>query len=158
MKTRNKYFIYLISVLGALFVFGAASVIYCVFNAGLVPSAKSTEHTMAFVYLIVHLIVVAFAAYLASKAYFFKSMIVSVVMTLENGERNPKAYRNAIIVGSVFALAGIFFFLNAFQIIHVMSFFSLGLNMALTNVFLSVSAVSFTLYFYKPVIASKVAN
>ena len=70
-------------------------------------------------------------------------------MTMDNGKKNPSAYRNSLIISIVFGVFGIFFFLNAFGIINVTSFLSLGLNLALTNVGLSLFALCLTIYFYK---------
>lgn len=150
MKSRQKYFLHLTILIAALFAFAAFSVIYIAVNPQLVPEAKKTEHMMSFVYLIIHLLVLAVASYFAIKAYFLKPMIVNVIMTTDRGEKNKKAYRNSLVFSIIFGLAAIFFFLNAFQIIHVLSFFSLGLNITLTNVFLSVASVALILFFYKP--------
>ena len=114
------------------------------------PAEKATENYMAFAYLFIHLIIVAVVFYFAIKSYLIKDQILSVMMTYENGQKNPTSYKKAMIFAIIFGILGIFFFLNAFSIINVMKFFSLGLNLALTNVFLSVSLVALYCYFYAP--------
>ena len=150
MKEKSKYFVGLITLLIGLILFTIFSIIFCVINSSLVPQDKSIEHALAFGYLFIHLIIVMAVLYLALKSYFVKDSLLSVIMTLENGKRNDYAYRNALIISIVFSLIGIYFFLNAFGIIHVMSFFSLGLNVALCNVNLSIGLVALYVYFYKP--------
>ena len=156
MKARSKYFLGLSILIGVLFVFCCFSIIFCVLNFSKLPEEKMTENYMAFAYLFIHLIAVAVVFYFALKSYMYKDQILSVIMTTENGQKNDSAYKKALVFSIIFGILGIFFFLNAFSIIHVMSFFSLGLNLALTNVFLSVASVSLYCYFYK--VESKVVE
>ena len=149
MKTKSKYFLGLSILLGILFVFCCFSIIFCVLNFSKLPENKVTENYMAFAYLFIHLIAIAIVFYFALKSYMYKDQILSVLMTHENGQKNPSAYKKALVFSIIFGILGIFFFLNAFGIINVMKFFSLGLNLALTNVFLSVASVSLYCYFYK---------
>ena len=156
MKTKSKYFLGLSILLGVLFVFCCFSIIFCVLNFSKLPSDKLTENYMAFAYLFIHLIALAIVFYFALKSYLIKDQILSVIMAEENGQKNPSAYKKALFFSIIFGILGIFFFLNAFGIINVMKFFSLGLNLALTNVFLSVAGASLYIYFYK--VESKVVK
>ena len=150
MKTKSKYFLGLIILTIALFVFCCFSIIFNVLKLSSLPDEKRTENFMAFAYLFIHLIIVSAMIIFAVRSYAIKDQILSVFMTLENGQKNPKAYRNCMVFSIIFGILGIFFFLNSFGILHVMKFFSLGLNLALTNVGFTVSAVTLYMYFYKP--------
>ena len=149
MIPRSKYFLGLSVLLGGLFLFCCFSIIFCVLNFANQPAEKATENYMAFAYLFIHLIALAIVFYFALKSYLIKDQILSVMMVEENGKKSSSAYKKALVFSIIFGILGIFFFINAFGIIHVMSFFSLGLNLALTNVFLSVASVSLYCYFYK---------
>ena len=149
MKPRSKYFLGLCVLLGGLFFFCCFSIIFCVLNFSKQPAEKMTENYMAFAYLFIHLIALAIVFYFALKSYLIKDQILSVMMVEENGSKNTSAYKKALVFAIIFWILGVFFFLNGFKIINVMSFFSLGLNLALTNVFLSVASVSLYIYFYK---------
>ena len=142
MKARNKYFLGLSILTILLFVFCCFSIIYMVLNLPSLPDEKRTVNFMSFAYLFLHLIVVAVMIFFAIKSYLVKDMILSVFMTTEHGQKNPKSYRNCLIFA-------VFFFLNSFGILEVMSLFSLGLNIALTNVFLTLSLIPLYMYFYK---------
>ena len=149
MKARNKYFLGLSILTILLFVFCCFSIIYMVLNLPSLPDEKRTVNFMSFAYLFLHLIVVAVMIFFAIKSYLVKDMILSVFMTTEHGQKNPKSYRNCLIFAVVFGIFAVFFFLNSFGILEVMSFFSLGLNIALTNVFLTLSLIPLYMYFYK---------
>lgn len=151
MKTKNKYFLGLIIVSIALFVFCCFTIIFDVLKLSTLPEEKRTENFMAFAYLFIHLIIVGVIVIFAVRSYAIKDQILSVFMTLENGQKNPRAYRNSLIFSIIFGILGIFFFLNSFGIINVMKFFSLGLNLSLTNMGFSVSAITLYMYFYKPI-------
>ena len=114
-----------------------------------IPADQLAGNTLSFIYLFIHLLIVAAVIYLALKSYFQKDQLLSVFMTTEHGRKNEKSYRNCLLFTIIFGILGIFFFLNAFSIIAVTAFLSLGLNLALTNVFLSVSVVALCLLFYK---------
>ena len=150
MKTKSKYFLGLIILTITLFVFCCFSIIFNVLKLSSLPEEKRTENFMAFAYLFIHLIIVSAMIIFAVRSYAIKDQILSVFMTLENGQKNPKAYRNCLVFSIIFGILGIFFFLNSFGILHVMKFFSLGLNLALTNVGFTVFAVTLYMYFYKP--------
>ena len=150
MKTKSKYFLGLIILTIALFVFCCFSIIFDVIKLSTLPEEKRTENFMAFAYLFIHLIIVSAMIVFAVRSYAIKDQILSVFMTLENGQKNPKSYRNSLIFSIIFGILGIFFFLNSFGILHVMKFFSLGLNLALTNVGFTVSVMTLYMYFYKP--------
>ena len=150
MKTKNKYFLGLIIIGVALFLFCCFTIIFDVLKLSTLPEEKRTENFMAFAYLFIHLIIVSAVIIFAVRSFAIKDQILSVFMTLENGQKNLKAYRNSLIFSIIFGILGIFFFLNSFGIIHVMKFFSLGLNLALTNVGFSVFAITLYMYFYKP--------
>lgn len=151
MKTKNNYFLGLIIITLVLFVFCCFTIIFDVLKLSTLPEEKRTENYMAFAYLFFHLIIVGVIVVFAVRSYAIKDQILSVFMTLENGQKNPRAYRNSLIFSIIFGILGIFFFLNSFGIIHVMKFFSLGLNLALTNMGFTVSAITLYMYFYKPV-------
>ncbi len=151
MKTKNKYFLGLIIIAITLFVFCCFTIIFDVLKLSSLPEEKRTENFMAFAYLFIHLIIVGVIIIFAVRSYAVKDQILSVFMTLENGQKNPRAYRNSLIFSIIFGILGIFFFLNAFNIVHVMKFFSLGLDLALTNMGFTVSAITLYMYFYKPV-------
>ena len=150
MKTKNKYFLGLIIIGVALFLFCCFTIIFDVLKLSTLPEEKRTENFMAFSYFFIHLIIVSAVIIFAVRSFAIKDQILSVFMTLENGQKNLKAYRNSLIFSIIFGILGIFFFLNSFGIIHVMKFFSLGLNLALTNVGFSVFAITLYMYFYKP--------
>ena len=150
MKKKSKYFLGLTLLTAGLFVFCCFSIIFAVIKMNTVPKDKRIENTMGFVYLFLHLIILAVAFYYALKSYVQKDQILSVFMTLENGKKNPKAYRNALIFGIIFIILGIWFFLNSFGILSIMSFFSMGLNMALCNVGFSIGGIALYIYFYRP--------
>ena len=150
MKTKSKYFLGLIILTITLFVFCCFSIIFNVLKLSSLPEEKRTENFMAFAYLFIHLIIISAMIIFAVRSYAIKDQILSVFMTLENGQKNPKAYRNCLVFSIIFGILGVFFFLNSFGILHVMKFFSLGLNLALTNVGFTVSVVTLYMYFYKP--------
>ena len=150
MKTKSKYFLGLIILTITLFIFCCFSIIFNVLKLSSLPEEKRTENFMAFAYLFIHLIIVSAMIIFAVRSYAIKDQILSVFMTLENGQKNPKAYRNCLVFSIIFGILGVFFFLNSFGILHVMKFFSLGLNLALTNVGFTVFAVTLYMYFYKP--------
>lgn len=156
MKEKSKYFLGLVILTIALFIFCCFSIIFNVINLSNLPEEKRVENFMAFAYLFIHLIIVAVAIYFALKSYLVKDQILSVFMTLENGQKNPNSYRNSLIFSIFFGIFGLWFFLNSFGILHIMSFFSLGLNLALTNVGLSVASIAFYTYFYKPEALKKI--
>ena len=150
MKTKNKYFLGLIIITIFLFLFCCFTIIFNVIKMPSIPEGKRAESFMAFIYLFIHLIIVSALIFFSLKSYLVKDQILSVFMTLENGRKNPNAYRNCMVFSVIFGILGIFFFLNSFGILHVMKFFSLGLNLALTNVGFTVSSVTLYMYFYKP--------
>ena len=149
MKTKNKYFLGLTLLVSGLFLFDCFSIIFCVLKMNSVPEDKRVENAMGFVYLFLHLIILAVVLYYALKSYLQKDQILSVFMTLENGKKNPKAYRNCMVFSIIFLIFGLWFFLNSFEILHVMKFFSLGLNAALCNVGFSIGGIALYMYFYK---------
>ena len=150
MKNRNPFFITLTVVLGGAFLFCCASIIYYVLKMNEIPESQLAGNTLSFVYLFIHLIALAVLIYFSLKSYLQKDQLLAIVMTTDNGRKNPVAYRNSLIISVVFGVFGIFFFLNAFGIVNVTAFLSLGLNLALTNVGLSLGALALTIYFYKP--------
>ena len=150
MNSRNRFFISLTTVIGGMFLFCCISIIYYVLKMNEIPEDQLAGNTLSFVYLFIHLIALAVLIYFSLKSYFQKDQLLSIFMTTDNGRKNPTSYRNALIVASVSGVVGIFFFLNAFGIIGVTSFLSLGLNLALTNVALSLFALALSIFFYKP--------
>ena len=150
MKNKSKYFLGLTLLISGLFLFCCFSIIFCVLNMNNVPEDKRVENAMGFVYLFLHLIIVAVAFYYALKSYLQKDQILSIIRTQDNGKKNPKAYRNTLIFSIIFIIFGIWFFLNSFGILQIMKFFSMGLNVALCNAGISISSVAFYMYFYEP--------
>lgn len=155
MKPRSKYFLGLVILTSILFLFCCFSIIYMVLKLPGLPDDKRTTNYLSFAYLFLHLVVVAVMTFFALKSYLVKDLFLSVFMTTDHEQKNPKSYRNCLIFAGVFGVLGIFLFLNSFSILAVTSFFSLGLNLALTNVFLTVSSVALYMYFYKPAILEK---
>ena len=149
MKSRNPYFIVLTTVIGGAFLFCCFSIIYYVLKMNNISEEQLAGSTLSFVYLFIHLIALAVLIYFSLKSYLQKDQFLAIVMTTDNGRKNPVSYRNSLIVSIVSGVFGVFFFLNAFGIISLTSFLSLGLNLALTNVGLSLFALSLTVYFYK---------
>ena len=150
MKNRNPFFITLTVVLCGAFLFCCASIIYYVLKMNEIPESQLAGNTLSFVYLFIHLIALSILIYFSLKSYLQKDQLLAIVMTTDNGRKNPTSYRNALIVAIGSGVVGIFFFLNAFSIINVTAFLSLGLNLALTNVGFSLSTLALTVYFYKP--------
>ena len=157
MQKRSKYFLGLTILTIALFVFCCFSIIFNVIKMSSLPEDKRVENFMAFAYLFLHLIICAVLIFYALKSYLVKDQILSIFMTLENGKKNPKAYRNTLIFSIIFGILFVFFFLNSFGIINVLSFFSLGLNLALTNLNLTVFSIALYMYFYRPASLDKIA-
>ena len=150
MKSRNKYFLNFAILFVVLFIVGAISLIFGVIIGSKVPEAKQSENILGLVALVFYIVIVAVLFYQALKAYLIKSRLVSIVMVNDRGEKNPKSYRNALIFGCVFAAITIFFALNTFGIINVLSFFTFSLTVTLTNFTLMISSIGFYLYLYKP--------
>ncbi len=150
MKRRNKYFLYLSFVFIGLFVFSCFSIIYSVLKYNAVPESERAGNVLSMVALFLHLLIVAVGYYYSLKAYLYKSSLVAVVMVDDRGNKNPKAYRNALIVGCVFGVLGLFFALNSFGALHLTKVLSLSLNLELTNLGLGVSTISLLLLLYKP--------
>ena len=59
MKTKNKYFLGLTLLVSGLFLFDCFSIIFCVLKMNSVPEDKRVENAMGFVYLFLHLIILA---------------------------------------------------------------------------------------------------
>ena len=150
MKTKNKYFLNFAIMYVILFVIGSASLIYAVIDSKNVPSAKQTDAILGLVALLIYVIILAVLFYQALKGYFLGSRLVSVIMVTDRGEKNPKSYLNALIFGIVFAAIFLFFALNSFKIINATKFFTLSLNLTLTNFSLMICSTGFYLYLYKP--------
>lgn len=150
MKTRNKYFLYLTFLFVGLFLFTAFSIIFSVLKYNEIPSGERAGNTLSLVALFLHLLIVAVCFYYALKAYLFKSSFVAVIMVDERGNKNPKSYRNALIVGIVFAVFALFFLLNSFGALTLTKVLSLSLNLELANLGLLISLTSFALLCYKP--------
>ena len=150
MKSKSKYFLGLTILFSVLFLFCCFSIIYSWINLSNIDESEVSGNILSIVYLFIHLLVLSAGIYFAFKSYFYKDSLLSIFMTLENGQKNEKAFKKALILSISFGLVGIYFFLNAFKIISVMSFLSLALNVAITNVCFTVSFVSLYIYFYKP--------
>ena len=150
MNKRNKYFLYFSFLLIGLFIFACFSIIYSVIALNKATSAERTGSTLGLVALFMHLIILGVALIYDIKAYQNKSILVAVIMVDDRGNKNPKSYRNSLIFAGIFLIFGIFFFLNSFGIIPLTKVLTTSINLVLTNVGFSVSAVSFYLFFYKP--------
>ena len=151
MNKRNKYFLYFSFVLIGLFIFACFSIIYSVIKLNQATAAERAGSTLGLVALFFHLIIVSIAIIYDVKAYQNKSVLVAVIMVDDRGNKNPRSYRNSLIFAGIFAIFGIFFFLNSFGIIPLTKVLTTSINLVLTNVGFSVSIVSFYLYFYKPI-------
>ena len=151
MNKRNKYFLYFSFILIGLFIFACFSIIYAVIKLNQASASERTGSTLGLVALFLHLIIVSIALIYALKAYQNKSVLVSVVMVDDRGNKNPRSYRNTLIFAGIFVIFAIFFFLNSFGIISLTKILTTSINLVLTNVGFAVSSVSFYLFFYKPV-------
>ena len=151
MNKRNKYFLYFSFILIGLFIFACFSIIYAVIKLNQVSASERTGSTLGLVALFLHLIIVSIALIYALKAYQNKSVLVSVVMVDDRGNKNPRSYRNTLIFAGIFVIFAVFFFLNSFGIISLTKILTTSINLVLTNVGFAVSSVSFYLFFYKPV-------
>lgn len=149
MKKR-KYFLGLMIALVALFVLCCASIILCVLNGSSVADDKRVEHTMAFVFLFFHLIILGVLFIYTLKAYLAGSMFVQVVTTKESGEKNKKSVVVCSILAGIFALIGVFFITVLSGVPSFGNIFSLGLQYALMNAGLTVATLALFLVFYKP--------
>ena len=150
MKIKSKYFLSLVVALCALALIDCASIILCVVNGSLTTSDKHAEQIMSFVYLFIHLIVIGFVIFLALKAYLIKSVLISTIMTNEDGTLNKKSQIYSLIF-AIFGLAlAVIFFLASIGIFKALTFFSLGLRLALTNVGFTIGIVAIFLLCYKP--------
>ena len=149
MKKR-KYFLGLMIALVALFLLCCTSIILCVLNGGSVSDDKKVEHTMAFVFLFFHLVIVGILFIYALKAYLAGSMFIQVVTTKESGEKNKKAVIICSILAAIFAIIAVFFVTVLCGVPSFGNIFSLGLQYALMNAGFTVSTLSLFLVFYKP--------
>ena len=151
MKSKSKYFLGLIILLAGLFLLVSFSIVYCSLNGSKTKDFQQTEYVMAFVYLFIHLFLILGASFFAIKAYVIRPAIIPVIMTLSDGSKNKKSYVNCMVFAGIFGILGLFFFLESFKIIHVVTFFSLALDVVLMNVGFSIMAIALYLFFYKPV-------
>ena len=133
-----------------LFVLCCASIILCVLNGGSVPSDKKVEHTMAFVFLFLHLVIIGVLFIYTLKAYLAGSMFIQIVTTKDSGEKNKKAVVVCSILAGIFALIGVFFITVLCGVDSFGKIFSLGLQYALMNAGLTISTLCLFLVFYKP--------
>ena len=151
MDKRNKYFLYFSFIFIGLFIFACFSIIYSVIALNKATASERTGSTLGLVALFIHLIILGVALIYSVKAYQNKSILVAVIMVDDRGNKNLKSYRNSLIFAGIFAVFGIFFFLNSFAIIPLTKILTTSINLVLTNVGFSVAAVSFYIYFYKPI-------
>ena len=151
MNKRNKYFLYFSFILIGLFIFACFSIIYSVIKLNQASASERTGSTLGLVALFFHLIIISIALIYDVKAYQNKSILVSVIMVDDRGNKNPRSYRNSLIFAGIFVIFGIFFFLNSFGIISLTKVLTTSINLVLTNVGFAVSSVSFYLFFYKPI-------
>ena len=149
MKKR-RFFLGLIIAEIILFALCCASIIYCVINGNAVPDAKKAEHTMAFVFLFLHMIVLAILFFYALRAYLVGSSFIQIITTKENGEKNKKAVIISSILAGVFALIAVYFVTVLCGVPSFGNVFSLGLQFALVNVGFNITTLCLFLVFYKP--------
>lgn len=147
---KSNYFLALLIDLGALFALVCFSIIFAVTKSSSVAENVKVEHFMGFAYLFIHLIVLAFLFYFTLKAYLTKSQLVSIFMTNEDGSLNKKARVRAIVGAFIFGIIGVYFGLISFGLDIPLSFFALGLKLALMNVGISASSVCVFLAVFKP--------
>ena len=151
MKAKSKYYLGLIILLACLFLLACFSVIYCSIKGPQTQESKQVEYIMAFAYLFIHILLILGAAFFTIKAYVIRPAILPVIMTLPDGSKNKKSYRNCLIFSIIFGILGIYFLLESFKIIIVIKIFSLALNIVLMNVGFSIMSIALYLYFFKPV-------
>lgn len=151
MKSKSKYYLGLIILLVGLFLLACFSLIYCSIKGPQTAENKQVEYMMSFAYLLLHILLILGVAFFAIKGYVIRPAIIPVIMTLADGQKNKKSYIICMVFTGIFGILGIFFFLESFQIIHLISSLSLALNIVLMNVGFSVAGVSLYLYFYKPI-------
>lgn len=149
MKKR-KFFLGLLIAEVILFAFCCFSIIYCVLNGSSVPDDKKVEHTMAFVFLFFHLIILAVLFFYSLRAYLTKSMFIQIVTTKENGEKNPKTVVVCSILAAIFATVGVFFVTVLAGVPSFGNIFSLGSQLALVNAGFTITTLCLFLVFYKP--------
>lgn len=149
MKKR-KYFLGLMIAEGVLFALCCASIILCVINGNSIPSDKKVEHTMSFVFLFLHMIVLAIFFAYSIKAYLLGSSLIQVITTDDHGRKNKKAVIISSIFAGIFALIAVFFITVLCGVDSFGKMFSMGLQYALVNVGLTISTLCLFLVFYKP--------
>ncbi|MBQ0009404.1 MAG: hypothetical protein KBS97_03955 [Firmicutes bacterium] len=149
MKKR-KYFLGLMIAEIALFVLCCASIILCVLNSSSVPADKKVEHTMSFVFLFFHLVIVGILFIYTLKAYLAGSMFIQIVTTKENGEKNKKTVVVCSVLAGIFAIIAVFFVTVLCGVDSFGKIFSMGLQFALTNAGFTVATLCLFLVFYKP--------
>ena len=150
MKKRRLYFLGLLLILGVIFFVACFSIIYAVLNKDLVEEKQNIEHTLGFVYLFIHLIIVAVLFYLSFKAYLNGSAFIKVIMTNEREELNKKAIIRCAIIGGIFLIIGVYFVVLLCGVNSFLSFFALGVKLALANACLTVAVIASYLCFYRP--------
>ena len=150
MKAKSKYYLGLIILLAGLFILASFSVVYCSLKGSQTEESKQVEYIMAFAYLFIHIFLVLGVAFFAIKGYAIRPAIIPVIMTLPNGEKNKKSYRNCLVFAVIFGILGLLFLLESFRIFHLIKVFSLALDVALMNVGISVMAIAIYLFLFKP--------
>ena len=149
MKKR-KFFLGLMITEGILFALCCASIIFCVLNGSKVPADKQTEHTMAFVFLFLHMIAIAVFFFYSLKAYLLGSSFLNVITVKENGERNKKQQITFSIIAGVLALIAAYFIAILCGADSFGKIFSLGLQVALVNLGITLATMALFIVFYKP--------
>lgn len=149
MKKR-KYFLILIIALVALFALCCASIILCVLNGSNVPDEKRVEHTMSFVFLFLHLIVLAILFFYSLRAYLTRSALIQIITTKDDGTKNKKTVIYSSIFGAFFLLIAVYFTTVLCGVESFGSVFSLGLQFALANSGYTIATLCLFLLVYKP--------
>lgn len=149
MKKR-KYFLILVLASVALFALCCTSIILCVLNGSSVPEEKRVEHTMSFVFLFLHLIVLAIVFFYSLKAYLTRSALIQIITTNEDGTKNRKAVITSSILGGFFLLVAVYFTTVLCGIDSFGKVFSMGLQFALANSGYTIATLCLFLICYKP--------
>lgn len=143
-KTKNL-FLALVIALGVLFAGCCASIITVVVNN------FDTEATniMALVSLMLHLLILAVAFYLAFKAFYTgKSSLIGIVTIDEHGFLIKKSRIVAIVVSALFMLMGIYGTLLVCGLDIWLSFFATALKHTLMNVGYSIGIIALFFILY----------
>lgn len=134
----------------ALFAICCASIILCVLNGSSVPADKKVEHTMSFVFLFLHMVIIGILFLYSIRAYIAGSSFIQIITTDDHGKKNKKTMIISSILAGIFALIGVYFITVLCGVDSFGKVFSMGLQYALVNAGLTVTTLCLFLIFYKP--------